>query len=520
MSRNRPIAKLCLLVGTAAIWLPQAAQAETLADALALAYRTNPSLQGARADLRAVDEDYVQARAGWGPQAEVSLQGQYSDAQQRNIFGARVDAETNAGNAGLVVAQPLYTGGRVGAQVIRSLRDIDSERERLRAVEAEVLFDVVQSYSDVLRDQQSLAIRQGTLETYRRQVDEITARVRAGELTRTDIAQAQSQFESERALVNNAMAQLEVSRSAYVAVVGQNPGTLAPQPTLPGLPASSEEAFVAADTVNPQLLQAIHQQESASARVSEARAAYRPNVSLRATYGFTGVVTPFGNYDRALVGQVTLSQPLFSAGQRGSAVRQAEARTQSSRSAVDGARRGVVQTVANAWNAMVTARTNRDTAAAAVAAAQVAVQGMQIEFRADLRSTFDVLNAEDRLNSAQLFLLAAEHDQVVAAARLLAVTGRLEAKSLLAALPAYDPNANFLEVRNKGSFPTDRIAALLDSIAPPRGASMDPAPAPPAAAQPPQMTPAKGALPANAPLTNVLPIAKTSAAATLAKLRR
>ena len=45
---------------------PSVAAAETLYDAIALAYQTNPSLRAQRATLRGADEGVVQARAGYG----------------------------------------------------------------------------------------------------------------------------------------------------------------------------------------------------------------------------------------------------------------------------------------------------------------------------------------------------------------------------------------------------------------------------------------------------------------------
>lgn len=500
--------KLCLLACAGSLAVSSGAGAETLADALALAYRSNPTLQAARADLRVADEAYVQARGGFGPQVQVGVTGSYTHLDG-HIFGP---FESNAGGATLTVDQPLFTGGRLSAQVERSLRDIDAERQRLRGVEASVLFTVIQAYSDVRRDQGALAIRQEALEVYRRQVDEINARVRAGELTRTDIAQVQAQFEAELASVNNARAQLELSRAAYVAAVGQNPGSLAPEPVLPGLPATVDEAFKIADEANPSLLQAIHLRESTSALVAQAKGAYLPSVSLRASYGYDGVLKPFDSkdFDATFTAGLTVSQPLFAAGQRGSAVRQAQAREEASRSNVDGARRSVVQTVANAWNGMMVSRTNVDTATRALTAARLTFEGMQIEYRADLRSTYEVLNAEERLASAQLFLLSAQHDQFVSSARLLAVMGRLEAASVLD-VPAYDPTAHFKEVRNKGLLPTDYIGILLDGLALQRGASTGPMDQPAAPASQPVVKP--GAAPrADAPLTGALPVGDREAA--------
>ena len=54
------------------------AAAETLADAIALAYQTNPTLQAQRASQRALDESIVQARSGWRPTLSASTASELS----------------------------------------------------------------------------------------------------------------------------------------------------------------------------------------------------------------------------------------------------------------------------------------------------------------------------------------------------------------------------------------------------------------------------------------------------------
>ncbi|MGH7022560.1 MAG: TolC family protein, partial [Caulobacteraceae bacterium] len=96
--------------------------ADTLFDAIAMAYESNPTLRAQRAHVRADDEGYVQARAGYGPQVSLTSQFGYQDArvqQPASIFFPPSTAYYNAGtgSADLSLTQPLYTGGAVKAQV-------------------------------------------------------------------------------------------------------------------------------------------------------------------------------------------------------------------------------------------------------------------------------------------------------------------------------------------------------------------------------------------------------------------
>ncbi|WP_296549932.1 TolC family protein, partial [Phenylobacterium sp.] len=86
---------------------PSAASAETLAEAIAMAYASNPTLQAQRAQLRALDENWYQARAGYRPTLSVSGRATWSET---TIPGTRplVDVENNSGSAVLSLTQPVY----------------------------------------------------------------------------------------------------------------------------------------------------------------------------------------------------------------------------------------------------------------------------------------------------------------------------------------------------------------------------------------------------------------------------
>ena len=222
------------------------ASAESLRDAIILAYQTNPTLLGQRAQQRALDETYVQARVGLRPQADASVSYGYTRTWPEETGPFAADNETNSLSAGLSVSQPLYTGGRVTHGIDAAFADISRGRENLRSVEQQVMLSVIQAYADVLRDIEILRIREENLGVLRRQLDEANARFEVGEITRTDVAQAQARLASSDADLATARAQLSVSRAAYAAVIGQAPGTLEALPPLPAAPADFDTALISA----------------------------------------------------------------------------------------------------------------------------------------------------------------------------------------------------------------------------------------------------------------------------------
>jgi outer membrane protein len=478
-------------IGLASAALAGAAWADTLPDAIALAYQSNPTLQSQRAQLRALDESYVQARAGFRPQASVQLQGDYANGP--STFGAGILTDA----AALNVSQPLYTGGLTSAQVRAAQADIQSGRQRLRQVEAGVLQSVIQAYVDVRRDQQALGIAEQNVAVLRRQRDETKARFDVGQITRTDTAQADARLAAAQAQLSAAQATLAISRAAYAAVVGQSPGDLAVEPALTGLPLTVDQAFDGAEKDNPGVLLADYAEQAAAARVAVAKSAYRPNVSLNASLGYEGSLTnaPLlglrtGMYEQNITAAATLTQPLFAGGMNASRIREALENDNTQRLAVEGARRQAMQVVAQGWNQLLAARGATSANQEQVKADEIAFEGVRQEADVGLRTTLDVLNAEQELRNAQLALIDARHDQYVATASVLNAMGLLEIRNLDASVPAYDPEISFRRVKHAGAVPWEGLVAGVDGIGAPhiqaRPASAPVAPPPPEAPTPAQ----------------------------------
>lgn len=446
---------------------PSSLHAETLADAIALAYETNPTLQAQRATLRATDEGYVQARSGFRPSASLSADGSFQD---------RAGVESDSGSLSLSASQPLFTGGRAGSAVAAAENEVLAGRQALRRVEATVLQSVIQAYVDVRRDEQLLAVRQENVRVLETQVEQSEVRFEVGEITRTDVAQSQASLAAARSQLAAAQSQLAISRSTYAAVVGQNPGTLEAEPDLPLAAATVEAAFDEAERNNPTLLAAQYAEQASRARVAAARAERLPSVGLRATLGYSGQLSPFdpNDYSRNVTASATFSQPLFAGGAIASRVRQAVERNNADRINVEAARRTLLQTLAQAWNQLLAARASIASNEEGVRAATIAFEGVQEEQRVGLRTTLEVLTAQQNLLNARLALINARRDGYVAEAAVLNAMGLLEARTLIPDGPVYDPEASFRRVRASGFVPWEPVVQGLDSLVSPAVRRLEP----------------------------------------------
>ena len=479
---------LSLLAG-----LVSAAQAETLQDALALAYQTNPTLQGQRANQRVTDENVVQAKTAFRPNlsAAADLTGSRTNfANTQGIPPATYNHLNETGSdASFALSQPLYTSGRATANLSAAEADVLAGREDLRGVEQSVLGNVIQVYVDVRRDQERLRIAQENVSVLTRQLDESKARFEVGEITRTDVAQSEARLASAQASLSSAQAILAASRAAYAAVVGQNPTDLTPEPSLAALlPTSVEQAFDLVDQNNPQIQAARYAQQAAAARVALAKAAYGPTVSARAGLGWqsegriNGAGSQFDNYDRSLSGSLTASVPIFTGGLTGSQIRAAKERENGARIAVESAKRSALQQISTAWNNLLASRANLVSNEEQVRATKIAFEGVRQEQQVGLRTTLDVLNAQLELSNAEVALVVARRDEYVATASVLQAMGGLNVASLAPGVERYDPVKSYDKVNHAaGWVPWEPVVQAIDKIGAPSTGPSKPTASTPAA---------------------------------------
>ncbi len=490
------------LMVAAAACVPGLAAAETLADAVALAYQTNPAIQAQRAQLRALNETYVQARSGFGPR--VSADGNLAYEEIRTYQAGRVNqdihVEGRSSTENLNLSQPIFTGGRATTALQAAEADVRAGRERLRQAEIDLLQRVISAYVAVRRDQQVLGVSRATVTVLQEQLQETQAKTEVRENTRTDLAQAQARLAAAMVQAAGSENQLSSSRAVYLNVIGQNPGDLAPEPDLPGVPASVDQAFDQAEARNPSLLAAKYAEQASRARVAYAKSQNLPSVNLRVSVGRSPSSFYSPNpYLNSVVAEAQFSQPLFTAGLNSSQIRRASELNNSDRLTIEATRRNVVQSVSQQWSALAAARLSLSADQANVSASETAFYGMRQEERLGLRSTIELLNAQQELTSAQLSLLRDRYTEYVARAGVLNFMGMLTVDVLAPGMKSYDPLEDFDKVKNKGATPPELVVRALDGlVAPgpgaPRAAQETatpdrqialPAAPPPAAAMPP-----------------------------------
>jgi outer membrane protein len=440
---------LYFLALSASVSMSSMVQAETLAEALAMAYTTNPELAAQRANLRTVDEQMAIAKSGYRPQAGANIEVNRgtTDPSGAGSFGSTNQSYSTS------VAQPLFRGYRTTNSVKSAKATIFAGREQLRGTEHGIMLDAVTAYMDVIRDTAVLKLNENQVAVLRRQLQATRDRFRVGELTRTDVAQSEARVSRADSQRIAAQGQLDVSRDAYNRVIGQEPGSLV-EPALPALPATLDEAISISLNESPQLLATKYVEEASKHDVETAKGAVLPSADAVAAVSRSDrsriSSQTFGGsaQNNASIG-AQVSIPLYQSGAEYARVRQAKQLASQRRIEISVAERQVTEQTRNAWAFYRTAKANIDAQNSAVRANEVAAEGVRQEQTVGSRTILDVLDAEQELLNARVQRVLAQRDAAVAAYGLLASVGRLDAKSMELKVDAYDPARHYENVKDK-----------------------------------------------------------------------
>jgi outer membrane protein len=397
-------------------------------DAIQATYLNNPALRAARAELSAIQEQLPQAISGWMPNIEAEASVQATD----------VETSPDSQNDGSVakalsasVEQPLYRGGKTSSETKAARHIIKSSIANLIAEEQEMLLQSITAYMNVVQNRALLELSENNQNVIARQNEATNDRFEVGELTRTDVQQAAARLASAEAQVITARGALRNSEAVFEELIGFRPSILN-QPTRPlVLPASITDAALEAENSNPRVVAALSAHNAADYDIRGIYAELLPQISLRASVDKTYDPSPGTLHDQTngAVG-IFATIPLYSSGDVRSRVRQARHTANQRALEIKEVKRNARQEATQSWEDLITAKAEIKARQAQVAASLIARDGVKAEAEFGSRTVLDTLDADQELLDAQVALVTAERDQIVAEFSLLSVLGQLNPAQL------------------------------------------------------------------------------------------
>jgi outer membrane protein len=442
---------ICLGVVICVGFAASAARSESLPEALAKAYQSNPQLNAERARQRATDENVPQALAGYRPQIVASLSAGLQAVRDLLPGNTFQSASLKPWTVGVTVTQTLFNGFKTANSVRVAELQVQAGREALRNVGQGVLLDAVTAYTNVLANQSLVEAQRANVAFLQETQGIVQKRLNAGDVTPTDTAQAEARLSRGRADLNAAEVSLAISQATYTQVIGNAPSQLRTAETVDRyLPRSRDDATNLAFRQHPAVMAAAFDVDVASTTIRVAESSLLPTVTLQGSASRSRDADPtlgtFGTDQASVIGQMTA--PIYDGGTGASQTRQAKELAAQSRLVLDHIRNQARTAAIGAWVAHEGAKVAVAASEAEVRAATVALQGVGREAQGGQRTTLDVLNSQQELTLAKARLIGAQRERVIASYTLLSAIGKLDVKTLSLNTPDYLPEVHYHQVRD------------------------------------------------------------------------
>ena len=436
-----------LLIASA---LSGTANAQSIFEALSSAYNTNPTLQAQRAYLRAVDENVAIAKSGYRP--NVYLQGSYTDADVDSNIAPKNQDNTKTSLAAKV-SQPLFNGFSTVNGVKSADSLVRSEQNNLYNVEQQVFLEASTAYLDVVKNTAIVDLQKNNEKLLKKRLDETKERFNVGEVTRTDVSQAQARYSKAISDRIASEGDLEASKAVYTRIIGENPGKLNyPSDIRELLPKNFNDALDYTRVNNYSIKRAKELLNSKTYDVAANNGSLLPTVTLdgevskNKTSGDMYDENP--EIDNVQWG-VNMKVPLYSAGETRAKIRQSKYQKWQAQEQVMEAERQAVSDVTSSWEYMMSNKAKIKSIKDQVKANEVALDGVQKEEALGNRTILDVLDAYQELLNSNVEEVKARRDFYVSGMSLLLSMGKLTAEELKLNVDLYDAKKYYKEARGK-----------------------------------------------------------------------
>jgi len=413
------------------------------------------------ADLAAARQSWVSAREEIGVSTSTSdltgtvrITGNQTHADTGKSSGFE---QSQYASAAITLSKNLYDGGQTVEKTKLARYKLDAESASYSNTEQGLILQTIEAYLDVVKAQREVTLHADNLARLESHVRAADARVRAGAATPTRVAESKARYARAQSDAIAAAANVQNAQDMLHSLTGIELRALELPKALTSLPASLIEAETVARAEHPSVRKAIANELSASQQFNTLAATVKPTVSLSLSASTKDKTGTAGDLDD-MSAQIVFSSPFLSTNATRAKSRSVSASHTQSKFARDEAIRAVEVALRSAFRNMSTAQTRLDAVTSELDATRLVARGIVSEVTFGQKTILDQLDAEQDVNAAELRLVTAEHDIVIASYRFKAAMGRLSAVNLGLgdALPALNDTpapvpifSGIIPIRNK-----------------------------------------------------------------------
>ena len=417
--------------------------ANTLEEALSLAYKNNPSIQAKRSDLRANDELVSISSSEFFP--KIRIVGSYGESITNYKETDEIRLKPKV--AKIEAEQIIFSGGRLVNNRSQSLNFVAASRADLNILEQEILFSAAEAFFNVLTSKKIVELREVNLDVLNERLEVAKIQFEVGELTLTDVAQSEARLSLSQANLAEARSNLEKSKAIYKSIIGVMPTNLSNDFIKFTLPTTLEEALSIANSKSPYIKFAEKSELSSRYGIKSAKSKLLPSVSLKGEFSNSEELLFSMDGDAYQVMGV-LSMPIFSGGLNWSNIRKAQEINIRDKFQLAEARRFVIKEVKSAFAQYNSSLIKVNSSKKQFEANKIALEGVKEEFELGTRTNLDVLDAEQEFLDSQVSVISSENNSKLSMFYLLLSIGSLNHDVLSLSASKYDPNLNYKKVKN------------------------------------------------------------------------
>ena len=419
-------------------------KAETLSSALSNAYLSNPIINSKRAELRSLDENVSAATSQFFPSIEAI--GSYSENTLE--YGELDKIKTNPLTGSFLINQKIFTGGKLINDRLSAINLVAAGRQNLNDSEQSILYQAAQAYFNYLKTEQIVKLQQNNFEVLSERLEATKIQFEVGELTLTDVAQAEARLSQAQSNLADARSLLKAREADYRSIIGLNPDNLEEWNEQLDIPLNEVEAISIALKNNPQLKYYENIERSSDYNVSSQKSMLSPQLSLRGEYIYAEDQSFLMSEDidqYQFTGQIKI--PIFYGWLNWSNIRKAQEINSRDKYLIIDGKRKIRSYVKKSFAEYNASKLRISATEKQAQATEIALEGVKQEFQLGTRTTLDILDAEQEYLDARVSFVTAKNDSNTSLFQLFYYLGTLTPENLNMDIKKYDPNKNYKRVR-------------------------------------------------------------------------
>ena len=426
------------------LFISSSVMSETLEEALSLAYKKNPVIEGERSLLKSLDENVSSASSRFFPSIGIST----SYGESSLNYGEADEIKLQPQVSKIEVKQILFSGGKLVNNRLQSVSLVKAGRASLRIVEQEILYSAADAFFSVLISQKIVELMESNFQILTERLTVTKIQFDVGELTLTDVAQSEARLALAQANLLEARASLEISKANYKEIIGTEPNNLIDYKKNIILPNSINDAILAAERNSPLLHFAEKNEKSSRYGLASAKSSLSPVISIQGEYSNSKEVflRDYNGDSYQVTGSI--SMPIFAGGLNWSNIRKAQEINNRDRYYLVESKRRLKSQIKTAFAQYTSSLSKIESTQKQVEANKIALEGVKIEFELGTRTNLDVLDAEREYLDSQVSQISANNDSMLSRFFLLLSIGELTPEKLSLQINSYDPMKNYNKVRN------------------------------------------------------------------------